>query len=211
MLPCDALRPAYAERVTQLENTKGLFSVNLAIDADAHESLSYNIYRLHSEEDGTLSRGIFHQVRNSGQPGVNILSMMTMSGIDEWRKWEGTTSGRRGRDYAEAKEDKARFFIDEASKLFGHLRGMKILDIYTPLTIRDRVNSPGGSAYGILRSTRQLMKTAFLRRTSIGGLFLAGQNSVAPGIMGTMLGSFQTVRQVIGHERFTREVMGDFL
>ena len=211
MLPCDALRPGYAERVTQLENTKGLFSVNLAIDADAHESLSYNIYRLHSEEDGTLSRGIFHQVRNSGQPGVNILSMMTMSGIDEWRKWEGTTSGRRGRDYAEAKEDKARFFIDEASKLFGHLRGMKILDIYTPLTIRDRVNSPGGSAYGILRSTRQLMKTASLRRTSIGGLFLAGQNSVAPGIMGTMLGSFQTVRQVIGHERFTREVIRDFL
>ena len=211
MLPRDALRPAYAERVTQLENTKGLFSVNLAIDADAHESLSYNIYRLHSEEDGALSSGIFHQVRNSGQPGVNILFMMTMSGIDEWRKWEGTTSGRRGRDYAEAKEDKARFFIDEASKLFGHLRGMKILDIYTPLTIRDRVNSPGGSAYGILRSTRQLMKTASLRRTSIGGLFLAGQNSLAPGIMGTMLGSFQTVRQVIGHERFSREVIGDFL
>ena len=211
MLPGDALRPAYAERVTQLENTKGLFCVNLAVDSDTHESLSYNIYRLHPEEDGSLSRGIFHQLRNSGQPGVNILSMITMSGIDEWQKWLGTKSGRRGRDYAEAKGEKARFLIDEASKLFGHLRGMKILDIYTPLTIRDQVNSPDGSAYGILRSTRQLMKTASLRRTSVGGLFLAGQNSLAPGIMGTMLGSFQTVRQVIGHERFTRVVMGDFL
>jgi phytoene dehydrogenase-like protein len=211
MLPGDALRPAYAERATQLENTKGLFSVNLAVDADAHEALPYNIYRLHSEEDGSLSHGIFHQLRNSGQPGINILSMMTTSSIEEWRKWDGTTSGQRGKGYGEAKEDKARQFIDEASKLFGHLRGMKILDIYTPLTIRDRVNSPGGSAYGILRSTRQLMKTASLRRTSIGGLFLAGQSSLAPGIMGTMLGSFQTVRQVIGHERFSREVMGDFL
>jgi len=44
MLPADALRPAYAERIAQLENTKGLFSVNLAVDADVHESLSYNIY-----------------------------------------------------------------------------------------------------------------------------------------------------------------------
>ncbi len=123
MLPGDALRPAYAERVTQLENTKGLFCVNLAVDADAHESLSYNIYRLYPEEDVTLSRGIFHQLRSSGQPGINILSMMTTSSIEEWRKWEGTTSGRRGRDYVEAKEDKARQFIDEASKLFGHLRG----------------------------------------------------------------------------------------
>jgi len=211
MLPGDALRPAYAERVTQLENTKGLFSVNLAVDADAHKALSYNIYRLQSAEDGTLSRGIFNQLRNSGQPGINILSMMTTSSIEEWCKWKETTSGRRGRGYGEAKEDKARQFIDEASKLFGHLRGMKILDIYTPLTIRDWVNSPGGSAYGILRSTRQLITTASLRRTSIEGLFLAGQNSLAPGVMGTMLGSFHTVRQAIGHERFTREVMGDFL
>ena len=211
MLPGDALRPSYAERVNELENTKGLFSVSIAVDADAHEALSYNIYQLYTDEYGALGHGIFHQLRDSGQPGINILSMITTSSIEEWRNWEQTTSGRRGRSYAEAKADKARFFIDEASKLFGNLRGMKILDIYTPLTIRDRVNSPGGSAYGILRSTRQLIKAASLRRTSVGGLFLAGQNSLAPGIMGTMLGSFQTVRQVIGHEQFAREVMGDFL
>jgi all-trans-retinol 13,14-reductase len=210
MLPGDALKPAYVERVTQLEDTKGLFAVNLAVDADAHGALPYNIYRLYTEEDGALSHGIFHQLRSSGKPGTNILSMMTSSGIEEWREWKGTTSGRRGRGYVEAKEDKALQFIGEASKLFGHLGGMKILDIYTPLTIRDRVNSPDGSAYGILRSTGQLMKTASLKRTSIEGLFLAGQNSLAPGIMGTMLGSFQTVRQIIGHERFSREVMEDF-
>ena len=210
MLPSDALRPAFAERVTQLENTKGIFTVNVAVDADAHKALPYNIYRLYTGEDGSLSHGVFHQLRGSGQPGINILSMMTTSDIEEWQPWENTTSGRRGRDYVKAKEDKARQFIGEASTLFGSLREMKILDIYTPLTIRDRTNSPGGSAYGILRSTGQLLKTASLKRTSIGGLFLAGQSSLAPGIMGTMLGSFQTVRNVIGHERFSREVMGDF-
>jgi all-trans-retinol 13,14-reductase len=211
MLPGDARRPEYVERITQLEDTKGLFGVNLSVDAHTHEALPYNIYRLYEGEDGVLSHGIFHQLRHSGQPGINILSMITTSGIEEWQPWENTTSGRRGRDYEEAKEDKARQFIGEASTLFGSLRGMKILDSYTPLTIRDWTNSPGGSAYGILRSTEQLLKTASLKRTSIGGLFLAGQNSLAPGIMGTMLGSFQIVRNVIGHERFNREVMGDFL
>lgn len=211
MLPGDALRPAYVERITQLEDTEGLFAVNLAVGADTHAALPHNIYRLSAGEDGTLSRGIFYQLRPSGQPGTNILSMITTSGIEEWREWRGTTSGRRGMDYVKAKENKARRFIDEASKIFGHLRGMKILDIYTPLTIRDKVNSPDGSAYGILRSTGQLLKTASLKRTFIDGLFLAGQNSLAPGIMGTMLGSFQTVRNVIGHERFGSEVMGDFL
>ena len=211
MMPPDALRPAFAERVTQLEDTKGLFAVNLSVDADSQKALPYNIYQLHTGEDGSLSHGIFHQLRNSANSEKNILSMITTSDIEEWRKWEGTTSNRRGREYNEIKEEKARFFIDDASKIFGHLKGMKILDIYTPLTIRDRVNSPGGSAYGILRSAGQLMKTATLKRTSIHGLFLAGQSSLAPGIMGTMLGSFQAVRNIIGHEKFGREVARDFL
>jgi phytoene dehydrogenase-like protein len=210
MLPGDALRATYAERITQLENTKGLFGVNLAVDAGAHAALPYNIYQLYPE-DGVLSRGIFHQLRRSGQEGINLLSMITTSSIAEWDTWKGTASGQRDRDYVDAKEEKARQFIGEATKLFGSLKGEKILDIYTPLTIRDWVHSPDGSAYGILRSIRQVMKTAFLKRTLIEGLFLAGQNSLAPGIMGTMLASFQTVRNIIGHERFRREVMGDFL
>jgi all-trans-retinol 13,14-reductase len=150
-------------------------------------------------------------LRRSAQAGINLLSMITTSSIEEWNEWTRTPSGQRDQDYVDAKDDKARRFIGEATKLFGSLRGAKILDIYTPLTIRDWVHSPDGSAYGILRSTRQVMKTAFLKRTLIEGLFLAGQNSLAPGIMGTMLGSFQTVRNIIGYERFSREVMGDFL
>jgi phytoene dehydrogenase-like protein len=210
MLPEDALRATHAERISQLENTKGLFGVNLAVDADTHAALPYNIYQLYAE-DGVLTRGIFHQLRRSGQEGINLLSMITTSRIEDWDEWTWTASGRRNQSYVSAKEDKARYFIGEATKLFGNLKGSKILDIYTPLTIRDWVGSPDGSAYGILRSTRQIMKTAFLKRTLIDGLFLAGQSSLAPGIMGTMLGSFQTVRNIIGHERFGREVMGAFL
>ena len=210
MLPEDALRATHAERISQLVNTKGLFGVNLAVDADTHAALPYNIYQLYAE-DGVLTRGIFHQLRRSGQEGINLLSMITTSRIEDWDEWTWTASGRRNQSYVSAKEDKARYFIGEATKLFGNLKGSKILDIYTPLTIRDWVGSPDGSAYGILRSTRQIMKTAFLKRTLIDGLFLAGQSSLAPGIMGTMLGSFQTVRNIIGHERFGREVMGAFL
>lgn len=211
MLPKGAVRPAYEERINQLENTKGLFSATIAVNAEAHKALPYNIYRLCREKDGTLSQGVFHQLRSSGQPGINILSMMTESGSEEWRRWKDTKSGKRGSDYAEAKEQKARKFIGKAEKIFGPLKDARILDTYTPLTIRDIVGSPDGSAYGILRSTRQLMKTASLQRTSIAGLFLAGQNGVAPGIMGTTLGSFQTVKRLIGHERFSREVLGALL
>jgi phytoene dehydrogenase-like protein len=75
------------------------------------------------------------------------------------------------------------------------------------LTLRDWVHAPGGSAYGVQRSTRQLTRASMLNRTSIQGLYLCGQNVLAPGIFGTTLGSFHTIRQIIGSERFGSEVM----
>lgn len=210
MLPHEMVRPSYRERVAQLENTKGLLGVNATADANSHLALPYNVYRLYPEADGSLMRGIFHQLRESGLPGINLLSMITASDMDEWRPWEKTTSGKRGGDYEAAKEEQALRLVDEAVELFG-LRDINVLDVYSPLTLRDSVNSPDGSAYGIMRTTGQLMKAASLNRTPVKGLFLAGQNRLASGIMGTMLGSFQTVRQMIGHERFIREVAGRFI
>jgi len=210
MLPAGAIRPSYAQRVAQIVNTQGLFCVHLAVNADTHPALPYNIYRLYPEADGSLHRGVFHQLRPSGQTGVNLLSLITASGVEEWRPWAGTRSGRRGSAYGAAKEKKARHLISEASSIFGPLTDGKILDSYTPLTIRDWVASPDGSPYGILRSAGQLMKAASLNRTSIKGLYLAGQNRTCPGIMGTVLGSFQAVMQIIGHEQFASDVAGEF-
>jgi phytoene dehydrogenase-like protein len=207
MLPEGTLKPDHVERIEQFENTKGLFVVTLAVDRRAHEALPYNLYRIHPEEDGSLLHGSFYQIRRSTHPETHLLTMMATSDIEEWQPWIDTRSGHRGGDYEAAKGRKAAGFIAEAETLFGSLQGAETIDIYTPLTIRDWVGSPGGSAYGIMRSSEQLMKMTFLNRPSIEGLFFAGQNILAPGIMGTTLGSFQVIKRVIGQERFDREVM----
>jgi phytoene dehydrogenase-like protein len=207
MLPAGALKPDHVERIGRFENTKGLFVVTLAVDGRAHEALPYNLYRIHSKENGSLLDGSFYQVRRSAYPETHLLTMMATSGIDEWQPWIETGSGHRGSDYEAAKEKKAAGLIAGAEPLFGSLQDAELIDIYTPLTIRDWVGSPGGSAYGIMRSSGQLMKMTFLNRPSIEGLFFAGQNILAPGIMGTTLGSFQVIKRIIGQERFDREVM----
>jgi hypothetical protein len=40
------------------------------------------------------------------------------------------------------------------------------------------------------------------------GLWFAGQNALSPGVLGTLLGSLQAVRQVVGPDRFAAEVFG---
>jgi len=81
-----------------------------------------------------------------------------------------------------------------------------VIDTYTPLTIRDWVNSPRGSAYGVMRSDRQMLSAALLNRTAVKGLYLAGQSIMAPGILGTILGSLVTAKFIVGPERFGKEV-----
>ena len=74
--------------------------------------------------------------------------------------------------------------------LTGAFDGLQIIDVYTPLTFRDWSASPAGSAYGVMRSTDQLMSAALLNRTALKGLYLAGQSVLAPGILGNHPGIF---------------------
>jgi phytoene dehydrogenase-like protein len=201
MLPEGSVKPLQARRIRGLAETEGLFVANVAVDARTHPVLPYNIYRLHANREGWIPAGVFHQLRAGGEDR-NLLMMITKSGFSEWRRWEDTTTGGRGADYRAEKRRRAEGLLGKAEEIFGSLAGAKIIDAYTPLTIRDWVNSPCGSPYGIMRSVRQFPAAAALYRNPLGGLFFAGQNALAPGILGTVLGSFQAVRKMIGQECF---------
>ena len=88
------------------------------------------------------------------------------------------------------------------------MRDAQILDIFTPLTIRDYVNAPEGACYGAMRSSGQLLKMASLNNLPIPGLCLAGQNAVAPGVMGCLLGALSAARQITGPGRFVQGIKG---
>lgn len=210
LLPPDCVRDSYRKRAEAVVNTGGLFGVNAALNSDSCPALPYNMYRLKLGDDDEL-HGTFHQVLETGKPGATLLSMITASPIEAWRKWENTVSGNRGGGYEAVKIEMARKMVAGAEKLLGPLGDVKILDAYTPLTLRDRAGSPDGSPYGIIRSSGQMMKAASLNRAPVKGLFLSGQNRLSPGVLGTVLGSFQTVRQMVGSEIFEREVAGELL
>jgi all-trans-retinol 13,14-reductase len=207
LLPAGAVRPAYIDRILQLQDTHGVFCAHFSVNAEDHKAVPHNIFKVETDETGGIADVVFYQIRVSEQPGLNLFSMITSIEPEDWRLWENTRTGNRGRDYVEAKEKKAAALLRGAAKIFGPFKNVKYLDAYTHLTLRDWVNTPGGSAYGVLRSTRQLTRTALLNRTSIQGLHLAGQSVLAPGVFGTTLGSFHTVRHIIGPDRFGKEVL----
>ena len=207
MLPLKgAVRPSYRQRITGIEDTHGIFSVHASVDAAAHPEIFHNIFKVDTDARGNVPDLRYYQIRKSERAGSSLLSILT-SGRDElWAPWTGTETGRRGHGYRQVKLELARELIGEAETIFGPFKGLKILDAYTPLTMRDWVNAPGGSAYGVQRSASQMLATALLNRTSVKGLYLAGQSVMAPGIIGTIMGSFSTVRLLLGQEEFKKKV-----
>ena len=206
LLGSENIKPSRRRRITRLVNTHGMFAVNAIVPAHVHEPLPYNAFSVKSDDDGGVHDAIYTQLRPSGHPESLLLSILT-GGYDElWRRWENTRSGNRGADYRTAKMALAHSLIKEVRQVTGPLEGLEVIDAFTPLTIRDWVNSPDGSAYGVMRSERQMLSAALLNRTSVKGLYLAGQSVMAPGILGTILGSLVTAKFIVGPERFEKEV-----
>jgi len=201
-----AVRPSYRQRITGISDTHSIFSVHVRLDADKHPNIPYNIFKIDTDAVGNVPDLRYYQIRDSTKKDASLLSILTSGSDGLWAPWKKTTTGRRGRNYLQAKEQHAIRLIREAKDIFGPFSGLKILDSYTPLTIRDWVGSPNGSAYGVQRSASQILATALLNRTSVKGLYLAGQNVMAPGVIGTIMGSFSTVKLILGAKAFKKNV-----
>jgi all-trans-retinol 13,14-reductase len=200
------VKPSYRKRIMRLENTGGMFAVHAAVPAASNPPMPYNLFSIQAEDDGAVRDVVYTQLRPSTKPETLVLSLITQGYDELWTPWQATFSGQRGRDYLREKTTLAQRLIESVRPHTGALNGLEIIDTFTPLTIRDWVNSPGGSAYGIMKSHRQMLSAALLNRTSIKGLYLAGQSVMAPGILGTILGSLATAKFIVGMERFTKEV-----
>jgi phytoene dehydrogenase-like protein len=199
-LPKNSYKPIYGSKIESLKETRGIFSVYVAVPESDHCTRYYNIFSP-SIKDGHLENVIFFQLRKSERPGWNLLTIMKGSDYENWKQWHNTYSGHRGLQYEEAKCRESDHLIQSASKIFGAMNNVRILDSFTPLTLRDWGSLPCGAAYGVLRSCNQKYKIASLHRTPVKGLHIVGQSIFAPGITGTALGSFRTLVPVVGYDR----------
>ncbi len=206
MLAPGTVKPSYRRLIAGLRDTHGIFSVHARINGRTHPELPYNLFKVATDQAGNVPDLKYYQIRQSKKEDVSILSILTSGKNEIWRPWENTKTGQRGDTYIATKNRHARELIREAEQMLGTFRDLKILDVYTPLTIRDWVSSPGGSAYGVQRSSSQMMTAALLNRTAVHGLFLAGQNVMAPGVIGAITGSFNTAKLILGADEFRKQV-----
>ncbi len=200
------VKPSYRRRIHNLKNTLGMVSVNALVPSDRYQPLPYNIFAVETHSDGSIEDVIYLQLRACERPEYLLLSLLTAGHDERWKPWESTQTRRRGAAYIDAKTALAHELLERIEPVAGRFDPVEVIDVYTPLSIRDWVNSPDGSAYGVMRSEDQMLSAAMLNRTAIKGLYLAGQSVMAPGVLGTIFGSMITAKFIVGPERFNQEV-----
>lgn len=84
---------------------------------------------------------------------------------------------------------------------------MSVVDVFTPLSLRDFTRSPRGSAYGMKKSVANLRQGRLSPMTRLKGLLLAGQSVVMPGVLGSVISGVAASCAVLGHGNLIREIV----
>lgn len=217
MLDTKLIRPAFRNRVNNIPQTVGCFSVYLHFRENAVPYMNYNYYGYnagtpwgcenYTGEDwpkGFLYMHFSHEpLPQYAQTGI-ILSYMKMEEVEKWR---GTRVGHRGRDYEELKRRKAERLIASLESHCPEMIG-KIAHYYTstPLTYLDYTGTVNGSMYGNAKDISLGAAIRVPHKTKIPNLFQTGQNINSHGMLGVMVGTIVTCGELIGTETIYRQI-----
>ncbi len=208
ILPDEKLSRGFIHRVDAYEASAGfftLFAVNNEPDPDRQiVSLfpSTDVNALLDAQSDQESAIVIMRSRETvdGRP-CNTVTAFEPCFERKTDPWKNSSLRRRPADYYAWKQEKTARMRDRIEKFFPEMRaGLSVLDSASPLTFRDYLHSPDGSAYGIKQKVGQFN---LIGRLPWRNMFAAGQSALLPGIVGAMMSSFVVVRSLLGRDELS--------
>ena len=204
---CPQVRGIYRRRMHRLENTVGMFTVQLALKPDTVPYRNRNVAILENDDlwhascgkDNRISNLLVHyNIPDNGAFATNI-DLLTPMDWNSVCEWEESRVGHRPDNYKAFKLRKAEECIALAQRYIPDLQGN--IEQYwtsTPLTYRDYTSIPQGSSFGVRKSCNNLIGTVISPQTPFPNLFLAGQSLMLHGMLGTAMTSVKTCNLICG-------------
>jgi all-trans-retinol 13,14-reductase len=204
LLPKNALRKVYVDRISRLENSTSVFSTYLVLKKHMFKYRNYNYFDFLSTSTWNnnnsntnswpLAYWLATQVPEGNDEFATAAVLLAPIGHRQFDKWIGTTVGKRGSDYEDLKTGFAEKLLEKVFIRFPELKpAIKKYYTASPLSYRDYIGSPDGSAYGLIKDSENPIGTIVLPKTHIRNLFLTGQNINSHGMLGVSTGSLVTI------------------
>jgi phytoene dehydrogenase-like protein len=209
LIPAELMRPAFIHRIQSFEPSAGFFSVFGILEGTENE-MDNSIISLFPCADtnrmldparsGDSALVIIRNTETVNGKTVQTVSAFEPCFPQETAAWAGSTAGQRPPEYTAYKARKTERIRERVNAFYaGQNAAFKVLNSASVLTFRDYLNSPDGSAYGIRQKTGQFN---LIGKLPLRNVYLAGQSSLLPGIVGAMMSSFIVTRAVADKARF---------
>lgn len=210
LLPKSTLRPVYLRRLNNLRQSCSAYIIfarsRRAADFLHHSNLfvqpqagifSPDTDRLLEERPFYLAAA--DQGQGGGSDGLIGIVPASYAEVAEW----GIAGKLRSAGYQIHKHRIAQRLLKLFTDKCPELGELELLELATPLTLRDYSLAPQGAIYGVGRFLGQHNPHPVTR---LSGLFLSGQAIAAPGLLGTAVAGYLTCGSILGHEPLRKEI-----
>ncbi|MCD8292281.1 MAG: NAD(P)/FAD-dependent oxidoreductase [Prevotellaceae bacterium] len=204
----DRMKMAYRNRMDNLENTFGMFTLSLNIPPGRLRYFNYNryIYRKGNVWDAYRDKNhvngvlVSCRVPEDGSEYTRQVDLLTPMLWNQCKPWLHTRPGKRGDGYEAMKRRVAGECMELAARFLPGVEDACTCYTSTPLTWHDYTFTPEGSAYGARKDFRNPLVTMLSPRTPIPNLIQTGQSLMLHGVHGVTMTAFHTCACVLGRE-----------
>ena len=215
--PCTLLRlmdekafpKSYRQRLDAIPNTHSAFSLYIKLKPGTFPYINHPEYFMtryadvwnFSREDRPWPLGLMMMTppdEHQGKWATKILVTAPMP-FGMVRRWEHTTTGRRGPDYEQWKLQRARELIAQMEEMHpGFSDTIAAVNTASPLTIRDFYGVKEGSICGFAKNCQHIVLSQVPVVTKLHNLLLTGQNNHLHGFCGVPLTAINTCEAILG-------------
>ena len=132
-------------------------------------------------------------------PGRSTVEIVAPAPYEMFRKWAGTTWGKRGEDYEQLKQRLGERLLEYLYEKLPQLRGrIDYWEVSTPLSMQWFCGWEHGELYGLDHDPDRFRQQWLRPKTRIPGLWLTGQDVMSCGVTGAMMGGMASATTVVG-------------
>ena len=212
------IRPAFRQRICNIPQTVGGFSVYLHFKENKVPYMNHNFFAYHTDtpwgceqyDNETWPKGYLymHVCDRAGQTFARSGVLLTYMRMDELEAWSNTTTGHRGTDYETFVQGRAQRLIDALDSQFPGIKDC-IAHYYvaSPLTYRDYTGTQDGSLYGVAKDITLGSAGRVPHKTRIPNVFMTGQNINSHGMLGVIVGTMVTCGEFLTPEYIYEQIL----
>lgn len=209
---CSGLRPAFKWRMAELENTDCFISAGLSwshpeCSVRLRDTFIFNTTDIKKSslpwrlEAGDTPGVLYVAGVPNAERGRYAVVAVAAANYGDWKDWGTTDTGRRGQKYDELKQQFADNMVRQVRAQWPEAASsIELIDCNSPLTLQNYTQSPLGTGYGIKKTVETLGSSQVGAKTSIKGLYMIGQSSQLPGIVGTVISSVVACSHILGED-----------